>query len=250
MTKKMAPKLNVPPKPILSKEVYQLSYGTELDSARIKSVQLPAHPIQKNNTVRIVDNKVAMTDTLRAHLVYTLKQQGLKVVSKSSADYVLNVHQLDLTFGPNNTYILNKPKTSHTLYELVTQKAPSYQCSNIIASVSMRLTHVASSDVVWFAKSSIDSASFQGIPLQFSYTKEEKIANEHDIISFIVEQNTEQARIARTKVPVEIPKYQIEHTISEPQKTAGACSETEVSALSSAMHQTLSTILIDKINVL
>ncbi|CAM3945008.1 hypothetical protein [Pseudoalteromonas byunsanensis] len=250
LTPEMAPKLNVPPKPILSKEIYQLSYSTELDSARIKSVQLPAHPIEKTNSVRIVADKVAMTDTLKSHIERALKKHGLKIVTTKKADYILNIHQLDLTFGPNKTYILNVPKTSHALYQLVTQKAPSYQCSNIIASVSMRLTHIASSDVVWFAKSSIDSASFQGIPLQFSYTKEQKITNEHEVLSFIVSQNTEQARIARADAPVEVPKYVVDDVISEPQKVAGACSETEVSALSSAMHQQLAAVLIDKINVL
>ncbi|MBD1582274.1 hypothetical protein [Pseudoalteromonas sp. S16_S37] len=250
LTPKMAPKLNVPSKPILSKEIYQLSYSTELDSARIKSVQLPAHPIEKNNTVRIVADKVAMTDTLKSHLEQALQKQGLKVVEKHGADYVLNIHQLDLTFGPDKTYVLNQPKSSHALYKLVTQKAPSYQCSNIVASVSMRLTHIASSDVIWFAKSSIDSASFQGIPLQFSYTKEQKITNEHDVLAFIVEQNSEQARIARAEEPVTIPQYIVEDVISGPEKSSGACSATEVSALSSAMHQKLSSILIDKINVL
>lgn len=246
----MAPKLNVPPKPLLSKEIYQLSYSTELDSARIKSVQLPAHPIEKNNTVRIVADKVAMTDTLKSYITQSLKNQGLSVTEKRGADYVLNVHQLDLSFGPDKTYLLNRPKASHPLYKLVTQQAPSYQCSNIIASVSMRLTHVASSDVVWFAKSSIDSASFQGTPLQFSYTKEQKLTNEHDVISFVVEQNSEQARIARAQEPVQLPEYKVEEAISGPEKSAGACTETEVSALTSAMHQKLTAILIDKINVL
>lgn len=245
----MAPKLEIPAKPLLKKEVYQLSYSTELDSARIKSVQLPAHPIQQTNTVRIVSDKVSMTDTLKTQLIKALTDKGLRIVPTSKADYILTVHQLDLEFGPEKTYTLNQPRQPHPFFTRLSQQVPSYQCTNIIASVSMRLTHQASSDVVWFAKSSIDSASFQGIPLQLSYKRTEKITNEHAVISFIFNQNSEAARVARFNNPVVIPKYDIKTIISEPTKIAGACSKTEVSALTSEMQKSLTNLLIEKINI-
>ena len=248
-TKKLAPKLDIPAKPLLTKEVYQLSYSTELDSARIKSVQLPAHPIKKNNTVRIVSDKVSKTDTLKAQLIQSLNTKGLKIVTSSKADYVLTVHQLDLEFGSDKIYTLNQPKKPHPFFTRLAQQVPSYQCANIIASVSMRLTHQASSDVVWFAKSSIDSASFQGIPLQLNYTQSQSISNEHAVISFIVKHNTEAARQARFNNPITIPSYDVKTSVSQPTKIAGACTETEVSALSSAMQTSLTNLLIEKINL-
>lgn len=234
---------------MLTKEVYQLSYTTELDSARIKSVQLPAHPIEKNNTVRIVSDKVGMTDTLKAHLIAALNKKNLKIVTTSKADYILTIHQLDLEFGSEKTYTLNQPRKPHAFFTQLAQQVPSYQCTNIIASVSMRLTHQASSDVVWFAKSSIDSASFQAIPLQLNYTKTEKITNEHAVIAFIVKHNTETARKARFNQNITPPAYDVKTVISQPTKIAGACTETEVSALSSAMQTSLTNLLIDKINI-
>jgi hypothetical protein len=248
-TKKLAPMLDIPAKPLLTKEVYQLSYSTELDSARIKSVQLPAHPIKTHNTVRIVTDKVSMTDTLKAQLIKALNSKGLEIVESSIADYILTVHQLDLEFGPNKTYTLNQPRSPHPFFTRLAQQVPSYQCANIIASVSMRLTHQASSDVVWFAQSSIDSASFQGIPLQVNYTQKQSITNEHAVISFIVKHNTDAAREARFNNPITTPSYNVKTSISQPTKIAGACSKTEVSALSSAMQTSLTNLLIDKINL-
>ncbi|TMP28623.1 hypothetical protein CWB99_11095 [Pseudoalteromonas rubra] len=249
-TPPMAPKLNVPAKPLLTKSVYQLSYSTELESARIKSVQLPAHPVKSGNTVYIDTSKVSMTDTLRKQIIQLLKDKGLTVVAQKSSDYHLVVQQLDLSFGKDKVYVLNKPEDPHPYIAELAQTIPSKQCSNIIASLSMRLTHKSSSDVIWFAKSSINSAGYQGIPLQYTFTETEKVTNEHAVISFIVEQNQEEARRARYNQAVEIPPYHVEPQISPLVKTAGACNKTEVSALTSDMMHHLSRGLIEKLNVL
>ncbi|GEK10922.1 MULTISPECIES: hypothetical protein [Pseudoalteromonas] len=248
-TAPLAPKLAVPQKPLLKKSVYQISYSTELNSARIKSVQLPAHPLIQGNTIAINAAKVSLTDTLRKQIVSLLEQKGLQVVATKQADYTLTIHQLDLEFAANKTYALDRPRNPHPHIAELAQNSPAFQCSNIVASVSMRLSHQASSDVVWFAKSSVDSAGFQGIPLQFTFTEEEKIANEREILSFIAAQNTEEARRQRSSSPVEIPSYKVTKTLSSLEKTAGACTQTEVSALTADMQVHLAESLIEKLNV-
>ncbi|WP_440053163.1 hypothetical protein ACSLBF_09420 [Pseudoalteromonas sp. T1lg65] len=248
-TAPMAPELAVPKKPLLTKSVYQITYSTEVNSARVKSVQLPAHPLTKGNTIYIDAGKVGLTDTLREYFVQSFKNKGLSVVSNSKADYVLTMQQLDLEFAANKTYALDRPKNPHPYIAELAQKNPAFQCSNIVASVSMRLSHQASSDVVWFAKSSVDSASFQGLPLQFTFTEQEQVANEHEVISFIVSQNTEEARRARATTPVVIPEYVIKTNISPLEKVSGACTQTEVSALTADMQKYLAQNLIEKLNV-
>ncbi|MGC0118229.1 hypothetical protein [Pseudoalteromonas piscicida] len=248
-TAPLAPKLDVPKEPLLKKSVYQISYSTELNSARIKSVQLPAHPLAQGDTVYINADKVSLTDTLRKQIVALLEKKGLKVVAAKNANYTLTIHQLDLEFAANKTYALDRPRNPHPHIAELAQNSPAFQCTNIVASVSMRLAHQASSDVVWFAKSSVDSAGFQGIPLQFTFTEVEKIENEHDVLSFIVAQNTDEARRQRGEKPVDIPPYKVTKTVSPLEKTAGACTQTEVSALTADMQKHLAESLIEKLNV-
>lgn len=248
-TTPLAPKLTLPKKPLLQKSVYQISYSTELNSARIKSVQLPAHPLASGDSVYISADKVSLTDTLKTEISKMLQQKGLNVVSHPQAAYTLTINQLDLNFAANKTYALDRPKNPHPYIAELAQNTPAFQCSNIVAAVSMRLAHQASSDVVWFAKSSIDSAGFQGIPLQFTFNEVETITNEQEVKAFIAAQNTEQARQARSSNPVSLPPYKIEKKISALKKTAGACTQTEVSALSADMQLHLAQSLIEKLNV-
>ena len=113
----------------------------------------------------------------------------------------------------------------------------------------MRLTHRASGDVVWFATSSIDSASFHREPLHFSITEEQKITNELEVAAFIHQQNTMEARFERLTKEVSIPQYKILSKLSSMKKLSGPCNRTEVSALTPMMQYYLSSILIDKIKV-
>ncbi|MBQ4812394.1 hypothetical protein J8M20_13635 [Pseudoalteromonas luteoviolacea] len=249
MTQPLAPKLGVPPKPLLQKSIYQISYTAELESARIKSVQLPAHVVKKQDTVYIDSSKVTLTDNLHSALVKMLRNKGLKVEPQQNTDYRLVIQQMELSYGRDKTYVLNKPSNDHPYIAQISQTNPSKQCSNITASLSMRLTHNESADVVWFAKSSVDSAGFQGIPLQYSFTETEKVVNEQEIITFVTEQNTEQARKARHKEPVTIPQYIVKPDVTPLIKVAGACEKAEVSELTPRMMLTLTNNLIDKLNV-
>ncbi|KZN37802.1 hypothetical protein N474_00065 [Pseudoalteromonas luteoviolacea CPMOR-2] len=249
MTQPLAPELPVPPKPLLQKSIYQISYTAELESARIKSVQLPAHVVKKQDTVFIDATKVTLTDNLRSALVKMLSKKGLQVDTQQNTDYRLVIQQMDLSFGRDKVYVLNKPSNDHPYIAKISQTIPSKQCSNITASLSMRLTHNDSADVVWFAKSSVDSAGFQGIPLQYSFTETQKVTNEQEVISFIEQQNTEEARKERHNEPVTIPQYIIKPDITPLIKVAGACDKSEVSELTPKMMLTLTSNLIDKLNV-
>ncbi|MCF2856242.1 hypothetical protein L1286_02080 [Pseudoalteromonas sp. SMS1] len=249
MTQPLAPKLTVPPKPLLQKSIYQISYTAELESARIKSVQLPAHTVKKQDTVFIDATKVTLTEQLRSALVKMLNKKGLQVDMQQNTDYRLVIQQMDLSFDRDKVYVLNKPSTDHPYIAKISQTIPSKQCSNITASLSMRLTHNDSADVVWFAKSSVDSAGFQGIPLQYSFTETQKVVNEQEVVSFIEQQNLEEARQQRHGSPVEIPSYIVQPDITPLIKVAGACSKDEVSELTPKMMLTLTRNLIDKLNV-
>ncbi|MDK1289321.1 hypothetical protein [Pseudoalteromonas umbrosa] len=249
LSQPLAPKLRMPPKPLLQKSIFQISYSSELESARIKSVQLPAHPVKKLDSVYIDTNKVTITDELHDALVNILSDKGLIVDNHENTDYRLIIQQVDLTFGKDKIYVFNKPTSDHPYITKISQTMPTKQCSNIVVSLSMRLTHNQSSDVVWFAKSSVDSAGFQGIPMQYTFTETQRITNEKDIIEFIAEQNTDKARQQRYQTAINIPKYIVKPTQTPLIKVAGACEKDEVSALTTKMQLKLTKGLIDKLNV-
>ncbi|MBQ4836096.1 MULTISPECIES: hypothetical protein [Pseudoalteromonas] len=249
VTQPLAPKLNTPPKPLLQKSIFQISYSSELESARIKSVQLPAHTVKKLDSVFIDASKVSMTDELHKALANILSKKGLIVDNSEATDYRLVVQQIDLTYGKDKVYVLNKPSSDHPYIAKISQTMPTKQCSNITASLSMRLTHNQSTDVVWFAKSSVDSAGFQGIPMQYTFTETQNITNEKDVKNFIEQQNTDEARRARYQASVDIPKYIVEPVQTPLVKVAGACEQDEVNALTPKMLLKLTQGLVDKLNV-
>lgn len=248
LTPKPAPLMVIPKKPPLKKTVFEVAYTSPSESARVKSVQLPAHAIHVGDSVSISAEKVPLTDTLRQLIVKQLEEKGLTVVDNSQAHYTLTLHQLDLDFAKDRTYQLQVSGNNERLAVLSTLPALQ-ECKSIIASVSMRLTHKKSSDVVWFAKASVDSGSFVKQPLRYQVTKEQKITNEQSIIEFVEQQNTEESRLERRAKQISIPKYQLTEVISPMLKQSGVCNETEVSALSPDMHAFLSKILIDKVNI-
>ncbi|KZN52469.1 hypothetical protein [Pseudoalteromonas luteoviolacea] len=249
LSQPLAPKLSTPPKPLLQKSVFQISYSSELESARIKSVQLPAHAVKKLDSVYIDTSKVTITDELHSALVDILSEKGLIVDDHQNTDYRLIIQQIDLAYGKDKIYVFNKPTFDHPYIAKISQTMPTKQCSNITASLSMRLTHNQSSDVVWFAKSSVDSAGYQGIPMQYTFTETQRITNEQKVIEFIKEQNTDEARQQRYQSAVEIPKYIVEPTQTPLIKVAGACEQEEVRALTPKMLLKLTNGLVDKLNV-
>ncbi|ALS32272.1 hypothetical protein PTRA_a0989 [Pseudoalteromonas translucida KMM 520] len=244
--------LAMPLKPMLKSQTYQLEYEAQHTSPKVKSVQLPAHKVMKNQTVKIVTDRVSVTDTLLAQISQALNDKQLKVTTKNDSDYTLAIHQVDLAFTDDSKYTLNQPKQPYALYSKVAQQFPTQQCATILAQVSMRLTHKASGDVVWFAKSSLDSTSFHRESLIYSFTEEQKITNELEVVAFVHQQNTEQARLARAdaNTKVTIPKYNTMSQLSTLTKVQGPCTRTEISALTPMMQFYLSSILIDKIKVI
>ena len=73
--------------------------------------------------------------------------------------------------------------------------------------------------------------------------------NELEVASFVHEQNSEQARMARINQEVTIPAYQTITQMTALKKEQGPCNRTEISALTPMMQYYLSSILIDKIKV-
>jgi len=241
--------LPMPVKPALKSQTYQLEYDSTYASPRVKSVQLPAHKVSKNQTVKIVTDKASVTDTLLSQISDTLSQKQLTVTNEANSDFILTIQQLGLTFIDDSKYVLKQPKKTFNLYSQIANLYPSQQCATISAQVSMRLTHTRSGDVVWFSKSSIDSTSFNRRPLIYSFNETQKITNELEVAAFVHQQNTMDARLARLNKPVSIPEYKTQSTLSNLTKISGACNRTEVSALTPMMQFYLSSILIDKIKV-
>lgn len=241
--------LTMPEKPLLKSKTYQVMYKTEHNSPKVKSVQLPAHQIKRNQTVSISADKASVTDTLYTQISDALKEKNLKVIKSKQADFTLSIHQLDLNLVEDTEYPIYTPEKPFSLFYEIASQYPAQQCATINAQVSMRLTHRASGDVVWFAKSSIDSASFHREALIYDFTEEETITNELEVASFIHQQNTDQARLARANKTVSTPNYQTIAKVSNLTKVQGPCDRTEVSALTPMMQYYLSSILIDKIKV-
>lgn len=252
VTKQPAELLSVPLKPTLKSQSFELNYETTHEPPKIKSVQLPAHPIRNNQTVKVTIDNASATDTLITHVSKALTNKQLKVTTNNDSDYILIINQVDLSFTNDSVYTLIKPDGAFEHFFTISQQYPTQQCTNILAQVSMRLTHRKSGDVVWFATSSLNSASFHQEPLKFSFTEQKKITNELDVVAFIHQQNTEQARLARANMASEvlIPKYKTINKLSSLTKLQGPCTRTEISALTPNMQFYLSDILIDKIKVL
>ncbi|CAM4068423.1 hypothetical protein PSOS111911_00055 [Pseudoalteromonas ostreae] len=241
--------LEMPLKPQLKSQSYQVAYETEHASPKVKSVQLPAHKITRNQTVQVIADKASVTDTLFKQITDALTTMNLRVVDQGNSDYTLAIHQLELNFIDDTEYQIQPPNKAYPLFTQITQLYPLQQCATINAEVSMRLIHRASGDVVWFGKSSIDSASFHREPLIYSFSDEQVISNELEVATFIHQQNTDQARLARANQEVSIPRYKTISKMTSLTKLQGPCNRTEVSALTPMMHYYLSSILIDKIKV-
>ncbi len=245
----IAAPLEMPEKPSLKSQKLQVQYETEHASPKVKSVQLPAHKVTRNQTVRIVADQASVTDTLFMQISDALKAVNLRVVDQGVTDYTLSIHQLELNFIDDTKYQITPPAEITPTFDKVAKLYPIQQCATINAQVSMRLTHRASGDVVWFGKSSIDSASFHREPLVYSFVQEQVISNELEVASFIHQQNTEQARMARVNQDLTIPPYKTISKMSNLSKLQGPCNRTEISALTPMMQFYLSSILIDKIKV-
>ncbi|MEO2279042.1 hypothetical protein [Pseudoalteromonas pernae] len=239
----------MPAKPTLSERTYVLEYQIEHQSPRLKSVQLPAHPVNRGQTVVIDSQQVALTDRLRNRLIAIFNEKELIVINDpKQADYMLSINQLDISETDDAEYTLSN---GHILSkEDLQEQLAKQKCSNISGSVSMKLTHQSSKDVVWFAKSSLDTASFQRNPLRFQLTLTDSIENQEQVQQFVEKHNSPDALAERGDKPAPVaPSYQIVTKSSELEKIAGACTTTEVSALVPDLHYYLSGIILEKISI-
>ncbi len=246
--KQPAEPIPLPEKPRLQQQVFSLHYATELAPPRVKSVQLPAHPLKKGQGVYISADNVGMTDRLKQHIETRLKQKGLVLAARKQADYVLTFNQLEIKSNEEIEYQVIAPNNITQAHAMATQY-PVQRCANITGSVSMKLAHKPSGDVVWFAKASVDSASFFSKPLVYQFEQHQVITNEKEVIRFIQEQNTDEARRARAEQGVTVPQFQIVEQRTIPQKVSGPCRAPEVAALVPDIQAYLSTLLLDKVTV-
>ena len=242
-------KVRMPIKPSLSERTYILEYQYAHQTPRVKSVQLPAHPITRGQSVVIESEQVALTERLRNRLVAILNDKQLTVISdRKQADYVLSINQLDISETESIEYQL----ANATVFgeSDLAQQFTTKQCSNILGSVSMKLSHQSSQDVVWFAKSSIDTASFQRNPLRYKLVMSDHIENLEQVQQFVNTHNAPDAMQKRGAQPApQAPQYIVRTKSSGLSKIAGACEQAEVSALVPDLHYYLSGILLEKINV-
>ncbi|WP_158677932.1 MULTISPECIES: hypothetical protein [unclassified Pseudoalteromonas] len=244
-----AQRVAMPTKPSLSERTYVLEYQVDHQQPRVKSVQLPAHPVKRGQSVVIESEQVALTERLRDRLVAIFNDKSLAVINDAKqADYILSINQLDISEADKVDYRLSN---SHILGDgSLIEEFAVRQCSNISGSVSMKLFHRASKDVVWFAKSSIDTASFQRNPLRYQLTISDYIDNLEQVQEFVQTHNSPDALAERGDKPApKAPRYQVLSKISALEKIAGSCNDTEVSALVPDLHYYLSGILLEKINI-
>ena len=218
---------------------------------RIRSVQLPAHPIARHQTFTINSSEVDLPAPLEQEIIQTLQDLQLETSLNKTTDYVLTLHQLDTQTLAPITYQLVQSDTMQSKLNDVIKQFPNISCDNTKVSVSMRLTHRDSGDVVWFAKASMDVASFQNKSLIFEATLQEKVDNEHQVMSFVVEHNTKQARQFRAEhgQNIQIPDFEIKHELIDFKKISGACNATEILPVTLMLKRYLVLNLIDKINV-
>lgn len=249
LTSNMAPPVAMPTRPSLKQQTYVLEYQREKHSPKMKSVQLPAHTIRAGQSLSINGEAAGLTDILKTQLSELLTLKQLSLAPAENADYLLAINQLGITEKPQIDYQLSNGKILPS--DALRREYATQNCSDLLAEVSMKLTHRASGDVVWFGKSSLDTASFSQNPLRYQLIQTQQITNAAKVKNYVEQQNTQTARIARfNKAQPKAPRYNVVNNYSALEKMAGACSLTEVSALTPELHYYLSSILLEKINVM
>jgi hypothetical protein len=249
LTPQLAPELTLPKKPLLKKEVVFLTYSAKQNPVKIKSVQLPAHPIYKNNRVWVDPKSLQLTQLQYQLVVEQLSELGLVVANSNDADYILNVQQLSVERSNDIDLQLETNKKIKYHNEPVLKSNQSKQCSNYEVKVSFRLNHKQSADVVWIAQASISSHTFIDKPVIYKFTQQQVVTNEQAVVDFINLHNTEAARKQRFEQKVSVPKYQIEYQTSPLTKVSGLCTNQEVTAVTNDIEAHLIAELMGKLKV-
>lgn len=248
-TPQLAPELALPEKPLLKKEVVFLTYNAKQNPVKIKSVQLPAHPIHKNNRVWVDPKSLQLTQLHYQLVVKQLSELGLVVADNNDADYILNVQQLSVERTQDIDLQLEATKKIKSQNVPVIKNNQSKLCSNYEVKVSFRLNHKQSADVVWIAQANISSHTFINKPVVYKLTQQQVIANEQAVVDFINLHNTEAAREQRFEEEVSVPKYQVVYQTTPLTKVSGLCSNQEVSALTHDIEAYLIAELMGKLKV-
>lgn len=248
-TPQLAPELTLPKKPLLKKEVMFLTYSAKQNPVRIKSVQLPAHPIYKSNRVWVDPKSQQLTESQYEVVVNQLAELGLIVADSNDADYILNVQQLSVERTADIDFQLQQNKNTSKQSVEVVKNNQSKQCSNYEVKVSFRLNHKKSADVVWIAQASLNSHTFINKPVVYKFTQQQVISNEQVVVDFVNLHNTEAARKQRFEQAVSIPEYQVTVQTSPLTKVSGLCTNDEVSAVTTDIETHLIAELMAKLKV-
>jgi len=249
LTTPLAPILNMPQTPKLNSEDIQIQYvqTNKEPSTQIKSVQLPAHKITTKQTIAFDLSKAKVDYDLAAMFNAQFQQRALlPVVDTTNAEYKLTLNKISHEKG-NETHfeIKNKQKLKSIPNKDFTVKT----CASLDTTISLRLTHTQSGDVVWFAQGSINSANYPATPLVYKLHLHQEITNKQQVSAFITNNNTEEAREVRANNEVSIPAYNIATLTTDLVKVSGVCSQIEASDLSEKISLHLIKTLVNKLKI-
>lgn len=249
---KPAPLLVLPTPPKLTSNSYDIVYQAESTPLQIQSVQLPARPLLKSQTITLINPTI----TAQSDLFLTLKELFsslgliLQLDKNAHSDYRLTLTKLEFIEGDKINYQLQKNSTHPLLVQQMLTQLNQQTCVSINGTIGIRLTNTKTGNVVWFATASADNTTLGHTELAYKIDWAQIITNKKEIRQFIDEQNTEQARLQRATVPVTIPEYAVAETTSKPRLISGYCKATDEQGISQKLQKYLLTELISKLNVI
>lgn len=252
LTTPLAPLLDLPEEPKLTSEDIQVQYITtgSSDSAQIKSVQLPAHKITKQQTIAFDLSKANVDYDLTEIFSEAFQKASLQPVNDTSnAEYKLTINKLSHKQGIEAHYELKNKQSINDLEGINTKTLMTKSCNSMDTTISLRLTHTQSGDVVWFAQASLNTAEQPITPLIYQFNLYQEITNKKQVSAFILKNNTEEARALRAQNEITIPAYEISTRSSELLKVSGSCSQNEVDALAPKISLQLIKTLVNKLKI-
>ncbi|ATC94020.1 hypothetical protein [Pseudoalteromonas tunicata] len=246
-----APLLTMPNPPKLKSNSYNVRYLADASPLQIKSVQLPARPLVKGQTISLANATIEPSSELFSILNEQFSTLGLSLLSDTTldSDYRLTLTKLEFIEGDKISYQLQNAANQPNIVQQKFAQQSQYSCASVKGTVGIRLTNTKTGNVVWFATASADNTTLGQTELTYQLDWAQIISNKKEVKQFIDEQNTEQARLLRANVPISIPQYQVSETISVPRLISGYCGATDDQAISQRLQTYLLTELINKLNV-
>jgi len=164
---------------------------------------------------------------------YLLKISSFKNVSKA--------YQVDLAgFEPFQLLLTNFPEATGELL------ARQYiQCSENIVTIEGKMIHIATGNVVWISSLSLSSKDADNTDMQVKIAVNKTASNEQDILQYVKQQNTKEARKFRYGKDVEYPSWQHAMYVSTPIVTQGNCQVDEFGSEITEQQKTLIIRVID-----